>query len=367
MALSSFSDRASKFQLKIKTRSGAEVNIQIRDGQDEARGLRSGLGVSVQTTGPLTDDERKSIAKLAEGFEAALQGIGANNPQINIAGLVNFDSAQLSSVNFSYKPRGNMITERSSSFDFYADDRKVRVALKSPPGLPAGNFSIESDRSQPGLQGNPAQRQASVQRYLAQFETAVLKGKGSKDLLQQFKDSFAQINSEAPPSAVSRPPAIGTAPLPDSVSALLTGLGDFQASINGDFNNSSSGNYATQAGNFDYRADQKTELRQGNAPGNGSITQTKNEKLAVRIISSNGDNRLDTSTGNYNVRLIEESSQTKLLLDYVRGNLTQAKQVREQDESEKFTMYENFKVVEQSDKPRATTSVTDLLEKLNPA
>ena len=358
LAFNKFADTASTFKLKIRTRFGADVEVQILDSRGQSAGVERGLAVSMQTTGTLTDSERQAIANLADGFEAALQGIGAKEQQIDVAGLVKFDSKQLSSVELTYKPEVGMRSERSA-FSLQVDSKRARIELKSAPGLPAANFSIESDRSPSAFLGDASQRQASVQRYLSQFDTTMSKvPTGTQAILQQVKDSFAQLNADEPARLAS--PAATTLRLADSGASLLTGLADFQARIDGDFSNGSTAGPMTVAGNFEYKMGQQTETRVGLSPADGRVTQTQSSDLFAKIIGSIGGNALDTTTGNYSIRFIENKTKSQVILDYAKGLLTQAKQVNSAQESDKWTLYQDFKPVAKSGEPRSVTSVIDL-------
>lgn len=291
--------------LTLTTTSNKQVTVAIAFDQTH-QDVSNSLSVEISSTATLTQEESAAIAGLATGFETALQGIGRNSTTtqqttlstIDVSGLMDFDPAVLASVDLKVSEAARYVGLKS--LDFHADSSSRRFAMKGIDG----DVSVKVDLSQPLAIGSKAQQQASIDRYLKQFDAANARAQGEAVLVGQFKSIFSQLHSSYPT------PSSSAKPLPTAFNAareqLLSGLADFRASMSGEFSNGLSGKL-TKSGKLDYMVSQKTTVISGNT----RIRAAQSESFALNatILKSRNDTTLDVGLGNYDVFTISDSSR----------------------------------------------------------
>ncbi|HEX3635674.1 MAG TPA: hypothetical protein VHV99_09330 [Paraburkholderia sp.] len=107
-------------RLTVQTASGVEVDIRIDSGNGT-------LGVSVHSSETLSDTERTALAKLADGFQNAINGLSASPPELDLSGLTQFDPSVLSSVDMQFNVTGDGQNNISAEFSQDGSARSVNL------------------------------------------------------------------------------------------------------------------------------------------------------------------------------------------------------------------------------------------------
>jgi len=349
----------NKIGLKIHTVSGKEVDLSITFGGD-GHTIRDSLSIDVHTSGKLSADEQTAVAKLAKGFDAALQGITSDSTKVDVSGLVNYDTTVLSGVDL--KVRESPQAGGLQSLDFHADASRRSFAMQGQAGV----VSVSVNLSAPALWGSAAQQQTSVQRYLDQFDAANKRGHGGATLSGQFKDAFAQLNSSYPVPGQQPAPALAASALNTQDRSVLSGLADFQASMSGDWNNGSAGHITTEGGHIDYQASQQTGTR-GVAKRTGlSVVQTQAATLGASFAKSRDGSPLDIVKGNYDIHSFNDSASTSTSFEYADDKLKSATVINLVNQSEIYEKLVNHNMVEQKSTPHSIFTMQDISTQLRP-
>jgi hypothetical protein len=314
--------------LTVQTVSGVNVDIQI-ESEDGT------LGVSVHSSGQLSVTERDALANLANGFQQAISGLSASPPTLDLNGLTQYDTSVLSSVKLQVNVSGSPLNNMSASF---SEDRASR-SLSVTDGSGTMNLSVDTSKS--ALLGSGAQRDQAIASYLKQFDSANEEGHGDPQMMAMFKDAFTQLNSN-----VGTSPA-GTSPLAQSEQAMLTGLGDFTASITDSPD-------VLDPNAFSYQVSQTTKTQ------GGTITQTQQSDLKSSY-------REALSPGAYDEVSISDDASSTVALTTEKGILTRASLNQSRSQSTSKAEYEDGKLVSDVTTPTIdTSSSTDLLAMLKP-
>jgi hypothetical protein len=239
------------------------VNIEL-DSNDGT------LAVSVNSSGALSDTERSALAKLADGFQQAINGLSASPPELDLSGLTQYDTSVLSSVNLQFNVTGDGSNYVSAYIALNSSTRSVKLTDSD------GTINLSVDTSDSAILGSGAQHNQAIASYLAQFDHANAEGHGNSALMSMFKDAFTQMNSNVGTSSQQLPGTAYTPWLAQADHAMLTGLGDFTASIT-DNTVSSNPLLPNQTDSFSYQVSQSTQI-EGNSLG-GSIIQTQQSLL----------------------------------------------------------------------------------------
>jgi hypothetical protein len=344
--------------LKIFTASGKEVDIAITFGGDGSS-IKDSLSVDIHTSESLSVAEQVAIAKLSKGFDAALQGIGKDSTQVDVSGLIDFDTKILSSVDLKVRIAPELNALRS--LDLHADANRRSFTLQSE----AGNVSVNVNLSSPAPLGSADQQQSAVQRYLDQFDAANRRGHGDATLLDQFKDAFSQLHSAYPAAHQQPYRALFASRLSAEDRSVLSGLADFQASMSGDFDNSATYGFVTEAGHLDYQVAQDTQTRGTDKSTGLSVAQTQSAILES-VFTKSRSGVLDTEQGNYDIYRINDNTSTTTSFAYANDKLKNATVVTLLNQSEKYEKLVNHKTVAQKDTPYSKQTTEDISTKLQP-
>ncbi|MDB6063353.1 MAG: hypothetical protein JWM78_3456 [Verrucomicrobiaceae bacterium] len=358
-AIKSAKNLSNNISLKIHTASGKDVEIAITFGGD-GQSIQDSLSVEIHSSAKLTAAEQAAIAKLSKGFDAALQGIGGDAPTVDVSGLVDFDTTVLSGVDLSV--RATSATNGLQALDFHADATRRSLTMQSA----AGRVGVAVDLSAPATWGSRAQQQSAVQNYLNQFDAANKRAHAGLVLLEQFKDAFAQLNSDYPSANQTK----GTLPvlsLSDKDRSVLSGLGDFQASMRGDFYNGSPTHVITEAGHIDYQISQHTKTNGEFKSRDLSVAQTQSAKLIASFAKSRSGAMLDPKAGNYDIYRINDENTATTAFEYSNGELKNAFVKTLTNQSEHYEKLLNHKIVEQKETPYKNFTVRDITEILRKA
>ena len=317
-------------KLTVVTTSGTKVNIEL-----DSEGGK--LGVSVNSSGPLTDPERTALASLANGFQQAINGLGALQPTVNLSGLMQYNTSVLSSVDMQFNV-GN------ASGDFSANGSSRSLSLKDS----SGTMNLKVNPSDSAILGSGAQQNEAIASYLKQFDSANAEGHGNAEMMEDFKDAFSQLMSNDGTS--SQP----TDPVALSEQAMLTGLSDFTASLS----ESGSGTIGNP-GTFDYQVSQSTDT-EGDLQ-NGTITQTQQSHLQASYRQASS-----SSPGDYDDVQVDDNASSTVKLATERGILTQASLSQSHTKSTRNSEYVGGKLVSDVTTPTSTSDSKNLLTLLTP-
>ncbi len=356
-AVASSSQQTSAFpladeKLVIKTKSGVEVTITLNNQDDR-------LEVQMESSGELSDAERTALGNLSGAFQDAIDGLSAKSPHLDLAGLTQFDSTVLSSVDFH-----STITldgQSSQTLDFHADAATRTLNLDGPTGM----VNVSVDMSDPSTWGSPQQRTAAIDSYLKQFDQAASRGNADKSLMAMFKDAFTQMNSDYAAPTSQRP----TVTLPDQDHAMLTGLADFNASI-AQMPTSPNPMHLDERDTFSYQASQSTHIG-GTSFLNRSISQQQQSRLTASYhLSLIPDVPLELTTENkaqnYYYKQIDDTADSSTEIEYTKGRLGKASSTQSASQSMHVMKYEMGKLTEDTTIPSNASLTRDILATLEP-
>ena len=351
-ALESFSGIAAKASLKVQTRSGQTVEFIIAVDNNPGR---NGLQVEIKSSGPLSSSEREALAKLAQGFDKALEGLGqADKPRMDLASLMDFDSSVLKSVDLVIK--NPLDAQPLSSFKLHLGPERKSIEFK---GL-LGETALSVDGQTPMGAVDSRQRQSAIDGLLRKFDAAAQRSHADSQLVGMFKDAFTQLHA-ATASSVSSVVTPERQQAASRIQPLLSGLADFEASFSGEFERTGAYGAVTEKGNVDYRLSQQTEVKQTARDEDLRAEQTQEEKLLGRYMQSRGGVMLDLASGNYDVFTVEDSTRTSTQLETVKGKLSEATRQTEQQLLQTVKNMVNFRVEEESRTPRNKSLLESLL------
>ena len=354
-ALASARAAPNRVGLTITTATGKTVNIAVSFASGSPSEASS-LAVEVQVDGELSADEQKAVAQLSAGFQAALDGLTKVPPEVNLAGLVDYDANVLAGVDLDVRAMPPLNGELES-FAFHADATQRSFSLDGV----GGKMALSVDLSQPEIRGSAAQQKAALSDYLAQFDAANRRGHGNAKLIAQFKDAFVQLNSNYPAVDELSVPLLNS-----KDRSLLSGLADFTASMSGDFTDAAEGRVTTEAGHIEYRAAQSTTISGRDKYSGLKVTQTRRASLKSDFVKSRNGVELDTSTGNYDRYSIRDESSTTTSFAYVKDKVQSASIERLVDQLESYAKLVDFKVVEERQTPRHEATRQDVSARLSP-
>lgn len=345
-------------QLVIKTKNGVTVDISL-NSQDDA------LSVQMKSSGELSDAERTALGNLSDAFQDAIDGLNAKPPRIDLAGLTQFDSTVLSSVDFHSKV--TLDDQTPQTLDFHADSTTRTLNLDGPTGM----MNVSIDMRDSSIWGSPKQQAAAVDSYLKQFDQAASRGNADKSLMAMFKDAFTQMNSAyavspQQPQQLQQRPAFT---LVDADHAMLTGLADFNVSI-GQIPKSPNPMHLSELDTFSYQASQSTTV-QGKDQLNRSISQQQQSRLSASYhLSLIPDVRLELGTDNksqnYYYKQIDDTANSSTEIGYTKGKLTKASSTQSASQSTHVLKYEMGKVTEDTTTPFNASLTRDILATLKP-
>lgn len=335
--------------LTIKTASGATVTLSLSSSE-------TGLGAQVNVTGgKLNDSELAAVSKLADGFQSAIDGLGAKPPKLNLDGLTQFDKSVLTSVDFTAELTGSDIQTLSFSAD--ANKRSVSVT-----GL-VGDLNLSVDTRNTAILGNTAQQAKALQTYLAKFDSARARGHGDEELMNMFKDAFTTFNTNVGSATATTSGAV----LSDTDHAMLTGLADFSASIS-QHAQSVNPMRTNEVDTFAYTVSQSTQAK--GAQANRSIDQQQQSQLSASyhqaLYPGTGLNlTMDKDSQNYTYFKIADSASSSSSIAYSKNAIISAALSQSSTQSKTALTYVLGQLQSTVTTPKQvaqSSSVKDLLE-----
>ena len=344
-----------KIDLTVKTKSGATVDIEI----DSENG---GLSVNVKSSSKLSDSERGAVAKLADGFQKAIDGLSAQPPTVDLSGLTQFDTSAIASVSFKYSLSNDIGSNISASYTQDSASRDLSVQTAD------GTVNLKVDTSNPALWGASKQRDAAVASLLKQFDAANSRGHGNAALMSMFEDGFTQMNADYGPGGA--PSAL---PGGENSSSLMTGLADYSASIH----NNSATNPANpdETDTFDYHASQNTTLNDTSTTT--GLTQQQQSQLDAsfhQTMTGAGPQATTSSQGmtaqtlsqNYDFMKIDDSAESTVQLTAERGALVSATLDQSVHQKTRDAKHQHGVLISDVTTPNDTSSKKNLLLLLKP-
>lgn len=301
----------NQISLSITTRSGTKVELKLDAGDGS-------IAVEATVDGDLTETERKALGKLSDAFQKSIDGLTEDPPRIDLAGLTQFDSSALASVDLKGQVKIN--AKDTQTLAFHADSKQRTVSFNGP----AGSAKIGVDLSQSASWGSKEQQAIAVKNYLGQVDEAGARGRGDSTMIAMFKDAFTGMNSDygTPPAAA--PQSIA---LEDQDRAMTTGLADFTASF-AQTEVPSNPARPSEKDTFSYELSQKTSIT-GTSQMNRGISQQQQSHLnahyhapvkagAVLALT------LAPQSQNYKYITIDDTASSSTSIGYDQGVLTTA-------------------------------------------
>lgn len=329
----------SAVTLNIVTQSGSSVHLTLSRQDD-------GIAVEVKTEGKSLDkDEAEAVANLSKAFGKALDGLGREPPELDIADLTKFDSSVLKSVDLKTDMRRGDTTLQS--LNFHADASERWVAYEDQ------EFSLKmtSDATSSAASASYAQQQLALKAWDDKFDKARTDGHGDLGQMAAMKSVFRALNSTV--SAQSASPA-GGAEIRLGTSR-LSGLNDFSLSLT-QANKSLNPARSDEKQSFAYQASQNTEEIARN-DGSKSIKQTNRSHLSASwytALDPATPLSLNTtkSSQNYYYHLLEQDEESTTSLNYnAQGNLASVGQHEKVDNRETVKKYVLGELVDQTITP----------------
>lgn len=342
-ALSGVQDGAAKVSLKIQTRSGETVELTLLVNTGAGGGNR-GLQVEITSSGKLSATERDALAKLADGFDQALEGLGQGRPQLDLSGLMGYDSSVLSRVDLSVQ--NPVPAQALSAFTLRLDGSQKSVAIAGA----SGEIALNLDLTTPMGATSAQQRQAAIAQHLQQFDAAAQRSHADAALVALFKDAFTQLHATPPGQAAPQADALSRT-LGKQVQPMLSGLMDFEARFGGDFEKTNDLGFVNEMGRADYQLSQKTSMQHHGTTGDVSLSQTQSEQLTAHYLQSRHGGMLDISDGNYDITKIRDRNTTTTLIETAKDMLTSAVKHTDQQQLLTWEKLVNSRVKEQRETP----------------
>ena len=395
-ALSGVATNATTVSLKVQTRSGQSVELKIGVNSGESGGTR-GLQVEVSSSGPLSGAERDALARLSDGLDRALEGLGDGVPALDLSGLTGFDADGVLTgldLRIDHPDASADRPGQLRSFSLQLGAEKKSLSLRTTSGEMA--LEVDAAATSRTTSGAPAsgRRWSAIDQLLQQVDAAAERSHADAAMTKSFKDAFRQL--QAPPadpdetrrgddgrradadegrerlrdaaSTLAVRPAANVvnggavdaldpsamAPMSDGLRAqaqsLQSGLADFQASFSADSQRTSRIGSVQEAGHAEYRIGQTTSERPNAATGGRSITQTQTETLSASFQKSR-TYTLDRAGGNYDATTVEDSKTVTTLIDTTRDSIARAMRKTDEQRRKTFTEVENHRAASHQEWP----------------
>ncbi|WLI05492.1 lactate dehydrogenase [Pseudomonas sp. FP597] len=338
----------NQVSLSIKTASGKTVTFSLSSQSD-------GLGVQATVDGgELTADELKAVGQLGSAFQAAVDGLTAMPPRLDLSNLTQVDSKVLASVDLNAKLKTSAGQDQTLAFHVDSQSRSTRMSG------PDGELDLSVDLKNAAILGNAQQQAKALKSYLAQFDRVQERGNAKAQLMTMFKDAFSAMNSNYPQG-----PGVAEAlTLNPTDQGLLTGLADFKASIR-QASESSNPMRPAEIDSFAYNVSQKTRVS-GASALDRSITQDQKSSLSASYHkgldgSKNPSLGRDQNSQNYLYVQVEDKATSSANLSYKNGLLTNASVSQEASQTTRTQKYVLGKRVDESFVPKQASAQRDYL------
>ena len=347
----SSSPASTAFSLKITTASGKAVTFSLMGSEGE-------LSVQTSASDVLDDSERDAVAKLADGFQSAIDGMTGQPPKLDLTALAGFDKGALASVDFSASTASDGQSPMTLALHADATSRAVKVTSG------AGTIDMGVDDASAAILGTGAQRAMAMANYLDQIDKATARGHGDRALAAMFKDAFTQLNAADDPTPGST--NFASSQLSKAEHAMLSGLADFHASF---AQRAVAPNpmHPDEVDGFSYDVSQSTQIGAADTK-NRELSQQRSSHLLASFHSplNGGSLALSSSPSsqNYLYTQIDDKSSSQADIAYRNGILVKAALTQSASQSTHQMKYVMGKLVEDTTTPVSHSSTRDALELL---
>ncbi|PTR33966.1 hypothetical protein C8J98_102153 [Luteibacter sp. OK325] len=348
----SASSASTAFNLKITTASGKAVTFSLMGSEGE-------LAVQTTASDGLDDSERAAVAKLADGFQSAIDGMAGQPPKLDLTALAGFDKGELASVDFSASTASDGQPPMTLALHADATSRAVKVTSG------AGTIDIGVDDASAAILGTGAQRTAAMANYLDQIDKATARGHGDRALAAMFKDAFTELNAadDAKPGSTN----VASPQRSKSEHAMLSGLADFHASF-AQRAVASNPMHPDEVDGFSYDVSQSTHMGAADTR-NRELSQQRSSHLLASFHSplSGGSLALtgSPSSQNYLYTQIDDKSSSQADIAYRNGIMVKAALTLSASQSTHQMKYVMGKLVEDTMTPVTHSATRDALELLD--
>lgn len=353
---------ATTVTLQIKTRSGQTVDLQIavnRQPGTLGEGSSQGLQVSVSSTGPLSETERRALAALSQGLEDTLAGLGdADAPEIDLSGLLAYDRSAFSQLNLDIQ--NPTASAALGSFALHLGDGGSSLSYQGA----AGKMDLRLDATPPFQTGSAQQRQAAIAQQLQLIDAAADRSHADEKLVALFKSSFSQLHGAAPTAAGDTPvgeTSAVDAGLVEKVQPLLSGLVDFEASFSGDFSRDNRWGNVNEQGQAQYAISQRTTVDADRKEKTAGIIQTQSEQVQSNYVKARYDGALDILSGNFDRYAIKDHRTVSTLISAADNKLTSAVRSTDRQQLETHETVVKHRVVDRKETPSQQHLLTLLM------
>lgn len=321
---------ANSISLTLKTASGKTIQLSLSSQDD-------GLAVQAQVSDKLSDDEMSALGAMAEGFQSAIDGLTSKPPTFKLDALTQFDAKAFASVDLKTSLKLDDGSAQTLVLHADADGRSVRMSGA------LGNLDLSVDLKNAAVRGDSAQQAKALEGYVSQIESARKRGDGDAKLLSMFEDAFKTLHSHYPDTRVSAAAqTVSSIELTDTDHGLLTGLGDFTASVS---ENSVEGNPGRpgELDTFAYTLSQSTQSK-GRDQLNRTVVQDQQSSLVASFHKAlPGARKLeltsDPATQNYLYYQISDQASSKTTIGYEKGALVDATLSQSASQSTRISKY----------------------------
>jgi hypothetical protein len=182
--------------------------------------------------------------------------------------------------------------------------------------------------------------------------------------MSMFEDGFAQMNEDyGTPSGQVLPGAAYAPALQQADQAMLTGLGDFSASIT-DATTSPNPMRPSEVDSFSYQVSQSTKL--AGSPLDGQTTQYQQSRLSASYHQGEPVLTSSRSSQNYDYVQIDDSTACTVQMATERGALRDASLNQSSDQKTRDSKYEEGELISDVTTPEERSQSSDLLALLKP-
>jgi len=340
--------------LNIKTASGKTITFSLSSQND-------GLGVQATVDGgTLSDDELKAVGQLSSAFQAAVDGLTAVPPKLDLGGLTRFDSKILASVDLDAKLE--LADAQQQTLAFHADNQSRTTRMSGADG----ELSLAVDLKNAAILGEAQQQAKALESYLAQFDRVQERGNAKAPLMDMLKDAFSAMNSHYPQGGAA--PEALTRSAADQ--RLLSGLADFKASIK-QTREASNPMRPSEVDSFAYDVAQNTRVG-GSSTLDRTVTQYQQSSLSASFhkdLTGARNPALGTTaeSQNYLYVQVEDKASSSTHLGYKEGMLTHASVSQSASEDTRTQKYVMGKQVNETFVPRHASARHDYVALLEHA
>lgn len=350
----------NSFELSVVTGSGKKIELALGSLDNE-------LFVQISTDAELEDNERKALVSLAEGFQAAIDGMTKEKPEIHLDEMTGYNSSVLKSIDFRASVTLPTVPPGRQSLEFHIDAKQRSVSIDAP----SGKMDVSVNTSTSESLGTRQQQARAIDGYLKQFDQAAQRGHGDLGLVSMFKDAFSQLSHTAIRDDLGQNDMLPgkTWSFSSEERALLTGLADFSATV------SQTPQWINPArrdevSGFQYEASQETRIAD-DSPADRSIVQAQKSRLVAQFHEPPEQGgklnfNFSSESQNYTYHEIDDSASSNAELAYKDNRFRKASLEQSVSQSERIREYIAGKMMSDRSVPSEQRLVRDLMAALEP-